>query len=80
MSKLLIHGNLVMYLRWQLGFLGGAKLLANFQYWSTLLIWIKVGQGPTVLAICAVGHCLYIFFLSSIISLFLSLHLGNGPL
>ena len=33
-------------------------------------IWIKVGQGPTVLAIGAGGGCLDIF-LSSIISLFL---------
>ena len=34
-----------------------------------VLIWIKVGQGPTALAVGAGGGCLNIF-LSSIISLF----------
>ena len=33
-------------------------------------LWIKVGQGPTALAVCAVG-VVWTFFLSSIISLFL---------
>ena len=34
-------------------------------------VWIIVGQGPTALAGGADGGCLDIFFLSSIISLFL---------
>ena len=33
----------------------------NFQYWGVLLIWIKVGQGLTVLAVGAGGGCLDIF-------------------
>ena len=41
----------------------------NFQYRSVLLIWIIVGQEPTVLAVGAGGGCLGIF-LSSVISLF----------
>ena len=41
----------------------------NFQCWGVLLIWIRVGQGPTVLSVSAGGGCLDIF-LSSIISLF----------
>ena len=34
-------------------------------------IWIMVGQGPTALAVGAGGGCLDIFFISSIISVFL---------
>ena len=50
----------------------------NFQCRGVLLIWIIVGQGPTVLAVGAGGCCLDIF-LSSIISL-LSLPLsGRWP-
>ena len=42
--------------------------------------WIRVGQGPTVLAVVAGGGCLDIF-LSSIVSLFfLPLSLGDGPI
>ena len=42
-------------------------------------IRIIVGQGPTALAVGAGGGCLDIF-LSSIINLFISLSLGDGPL
>ena len=42
-------------------------------------IWIIVGQEPTALAVGAGGSCLDIF-LSSIISLFLLLSLGDGPM
>ena len=42
----------------------------NFQCRDVLLIWIIVGQGPTVLAEGAGGGCFDIF-LSSIISLLL---------
>ena len=36
----------------------------NFQCRGVLLIWIIVGQGPIVLAICADGDCLDIFSLN----------------
>ena len=35
----------------------------NFQCQSVLLIWIRVGQGPTTLAVGAGGGCLDIFSL-----------------
>ena len=35
----------------------------NFQCWSILLILIKVGQGPTALAVGVGGDCLDIFSL-----------------
>ena len=36
-------------------------MLGNFQCRGVLLIWIVVGQGPTVLAVGAGGSCLDIF-------------------
>ena len=52
----------------------------NFQCRGVLLIWIRVGQGPTALALGAGGGCLDIFFsrLSFIFSF--SLSLGDGPI
>ena len=50
----------------------------NFQCRSVLLIWIIVGQGPTVLAVGAGGGCLDIFF-SSITSLFFLPISGRRP-
>ena len=52
----------------------------NFQCRGVLLISIRVGQGPTALAVGAGGGCLDIFtliypFLSSF-----SLSLGDGPI
>ena len=35
----------------------------NFQCWGDLLIWIRVGQGRTALAVGAGGGCLEIFSL-----------------
>ena len=35
----------------------------NFQCWGVLLIWNRVGQGPTALVVGAVGGCLDIFSL-----------------
>ena len=35
----------------------------NFQCRGVLLIWIRVGQGPTALAVGAGGDCLDIFAL-----------------
>ena len=34
----------------------------NFQCRGVLLIWIRVGQGPTALAVGAGGGCLDIFY------------------
>ena len=51
----------------------------NFQCRGVLLIWIKVGQGPTALAVGAAG-VVWTFFLSSIFSLSFSLSLGDGPI
>ena len=45
----------------------------NFQCWGVLLIWIRVGQGPTTLAVGAVGGCLDIFSLVCNFSLLLPL-------
>ena len=42
-------------------------------------IWMTVGQGPTALAICAVGGCFDIFNLIYPFSSF-SLSLGDGPI
>ena len=62
---------------------GGSRVVqwcwANFQCRGVLLIWIRVRQGPSVLAVGAGGGCLDIF-LSSIISLSFSLSLGDGPI
>ena len=46
---------------------GGAMVLVNFQCQDILLIWIIVGQEPTVLAVGAGGGCLDFF-------LYLSFH------
>ena len=45
----------------------------NFQCRGLLLIWIIVGQGPTVLAVGAGGGCLDIFKLSIFSPFFLPL-------
>ena len=42
-------------------------------------VWIKVGQGPTTLAVGAGGGCLDIFTLLYPFSSF-SLSLGDGPI
>ena len=45
-----------------------------------LTIWVRVGQGPTALAVGAGGDCLDIFYsLLSFLSSF-SLSLGDGPI
>ena len=51
-------------------------VLGNFQCRGVLLIWIRVGQGPTALAVGA--GCLD-FFLSTIISLFFLPLYGRRP-
>ena len=46
---------------------GGGRVMrwcwVNFQCRGVLLIWIRVGQGPTALAVGAGGGCLDIFSL-----------------
>ena len=49
-------------------------VLVKFLCLGVLLIWIIVGQGPTMLAVWA-GGVVWMFFLSSIISLFFFLPL-----
>ena len=48
-------------------FLGGGRVVrwswVNFQCRGVLLVWIRVGQGPTALAVGAGGGCLDIFTL-----------------
>ena len=45
-----------------------------------LLVWIRVGQGPTALAVCAGGGCLDIqSLLSSILSLLFLPLFGRRP-
>ena len=63
-------------------FCGGGRVAqwcwVNFQCRGVLLIWYRVGQGPTALAIGAGGGCLDIF-LSSFISLFFLPLSGRPP-
>ena len=61
------------------GWSGGAMVLVNFQCWEVQLIWIRVGQGPTALAVGAREGYLDIFSLVYLFS-FLSPCLGDGPL
>ena len=51
----------------------------NFQCQGVLLIWIRVGQGPTALAVGAGRGCLDIFSRVSFLFSF-SLSLGDGPI
>ena len=50
----------------------------KFQCWGIQQIWIRVGQGPTALAV-GVGGVVSTFFLSSIISLFFLPLSGRQP-
>ena len=45
------------------GWSGGAMVLGKFLVRGFLLIWIRVGQRPTALAVCAGGGCLDTFSL-----------------
>ena len=49
----------------------------DFQCQGVLLCWIRVGQGPTAVG---AGEVVWTFLLSSVISLFFSLSLGDGPI
>ena len=52
--------------------------LSDVQCRGVLLIWIRVGQGPTALAVGA--GCLDIFFSRQSFLFSFSLSLGNGPI
>ena len=54
------------------------KCWVNFQCQDVLLIWIRVGQGPTALAVGVGGDCLDIFFSRLSFLLSFSLSLGDG--
>ena len=62
---------------------GGGRVVRwswlNFQCRGVLLVWIRVGQGPTALAVGAGGGCLDIFTLIYPFSSF-SLSLGDDPI
>ena len=53
---------------------GGGRVvrwcLVNFQCRGVILIWIRVGQGLTVLAVGVGGGLVWTFFPSAVISLF----------
>ena len=63
--------------------IGGGRVVrwswVNFQCRGVLLVWIRVGQGPTALAVGADGGCLDIFTLIYPFSSF-SLSLGDDPI
>ena len=50
----------------------------NLHYRGVLLIWIRVGQGPTALAVSAGGGCFDIFCSRLSFLFSFSLSLGNG--
>ena len=62
---------------------GGGRVVqwcwVNFQCWGVLLIWIKVGQEPTALAVGAGGGCLDIFSLIYHFSFFFLPLSGRRP-
>ena len=62
-----------------MGWSGRAMVLGKLPVPGVLLIWIRVGQGPSVLAVGAGGGCLDIFSLVYHFSFF-SLSLGDGPI
>ena len=57
-------------------------VLCKLPVWGILLIWSRVGQGPTALAVGAGGGCLHIFSLVyhfAFLSLFFLLLSGRRP-
>ena len=64
-------------------FTGGGRVVrwcwVSFQCRGVLLIWSRVGQGPTALAVGAGGGRLDIFFLLLSFLFFFFLSLGDGP-
>ena len=51
----------------------------NFQCRGVLLVWIRVGQGPTALAVGAGVGVVWTFLLSSILSLLFLPLFGRRP-
>ena len=62
---------------------GGGRVVrrcwVNFQCRGVVLIWIRVGQGPTVLAVGA-GGVVWTFFSHLSFLFSFSLSLGDGPI
>ena len=52
-------------------------MLGSCQCRGVLLIWMKVGQGPTAIVADAGWDCFAVFFFSTIILLSFSLSLGS---
>ena len=52
----------------------------NVQCQGVLLIWVRVEEGPTLLAVGAGGGCLDIFFSRLSFLFSFSLSLGDGPI
>ena len=65
---------------WGGGWSSGAMVLSKLPVPGRPTIWIRVGQGPTSLAVGAGGVGLDIFLLSIISLFFLPLSLGDGPI
>ena len=55
--------NLIIQTKSRQGWLGSASVPCSFQHCSVLLIWLKIEQGPTVLAV-DVGWGDFCFFFS----------------
>ena len=55
-------------------------VLENFQCRGVVLIWIRVGQRPTALAVGTGKGCLDIFFSRLSFLLSFSLSLGDGTI
>ena len=58
---------------------GRAMVLGNFKCRDGLLIWIMIGQGPTLLAVRAT-EVVGIFIFSRLLFLSLSLYLRHGSI
>ena len=65
-------------------FLWGGRVVrwcwVNFQCRGVLLVWMKVGQGPTAFVVGAGGGGLDIFFSHLSFLTSFSLSLGDGPI
>ena len=76
------HQKLIVYYTLDYFGIGGGRVVrwswVNFQCRGVLLVWIRVGQGPTALAVGAGGGFLDIL-LSSILSLLFLPLFGRRP-
>ena len=62
------------------GWSGGAMVLGKLPVPGRPTILIRVGQGPTALAVGAGGGCLDIFYSHLSLLSSISLSLGDGPI